>query len=146
MIVWWWNIALFRTVPWLASSPPLGQNTPSTELFSPKNHVLLSNFFFFKYVIYYTVLSKYLKKKKAEVTGLVSSQTALVIDSEITLRMENWRDGDWDKTQIGAHVMRRKGCAMHNRGITLRGFIGESLFTLFASLTYAYHYLMTLIK
>jgi len=24
--------------------------------------------------------------------------------------------------------------------------IGESLFTLFASLTYAYHYLMTLIK
>ena len=26
------------------------------------------------------------------------------------------------------------------------GYIGESLFTLFASLTYAYHYLMTLIK
>ena len=25
-------------------------------------------------------------------------------------------------------------------------YIGESLFTLFASLTYAYHYLMTLIK
>ena len=38
-------IALFWTVPWLAFSPRLGQNTPSTELFSQKNHVLLSNFF-----------------------------------------------------------------------------------------------------
>ena len=44
LIVWWWNIAFFRTVPWLALNPPLGQNTPSTELFSQKNHVLLSNF------------------------------------------------------------------------------------------------------
>ena len=39
------NIALFRTVPWLALSPCLGQNTPSTELFSQKNQVLLPNFF-----------------------------------------------------------------------------------------------------
>ena len=39
------NIALFRTDPWLALSPRLGQNTPSMELFSQKNHVLLSNFF-----------------------------------------------------------------------------------------------------
>ena len=39
------NIALFRTVPWFALSPRLGQNTPSTELFSQKNHVLPSNFF-----------------------------------------------------------------------------------------------------
>ena len=43
----------------------------------------------------------------------------MVIDSEITLRMENWRGGDWDETQNGAHVMRRKGCAMQNKGITL---------------------------
>ena len=42
------NIALFRTVPWLAWSPGLGQNTSSRGLFSKKNHVLLmllSNFF-----------------------------------------------------------------------------------------------------
>ena len=43
----------------------------------------------------------------------------VVMDSEITLRMENWRGGDWDETQNGAHVMRRKGCAMQNKGITL---------------------------
>ena len=30
--------------------------------------------------------------------------------------------------------------------LTTFAHIGESLFTLFASLTYAYHYLMTLIK
>ena len=41
------------------------------------------------------------------------------MDSEITLRMENWRGGDWDETQNGAHVMRRKGCAIQNQGITL---------------------------
>ena len=28
------------------------------------------------------------------------------MDSEITLRIENWRGGDWDETQNGAHVMR----------------------------------------
>ena len=39
------NIALFRTVPWLTWSPRHGQNTPSWEPFSKKNHVLLSNFF-----------------------------------------------------------------------------------------------------
>ena len=32
--------------------------------------------------------------------------------------MENWRGGDWAETQNGAHVMRRKGCAMQNKGIT----------------------------
>ena len=41
------------------------------------------------------------------------------MDSEVTLRMENWRGWDWDETQNGAHVMRRKGCTMQNQGITL---------------------------
>ena len=36
LIVWLWEYCTFRTVPWLALSPRLGQNTPSTELFSPK--------------------------------------------------------------------------------------------------------------
>ena len=36
--------------------------------------------------------------------------------------MENWCGGDWDETQKGAHVMRRKGRAMQNQGITLRMF------------------------
>ena len=40
------NIALFRTVLWLAWSLRLGQNTPSWDLFSEKkNRVPLSNFF-----------------------------------------------------------------------------------------------------
>ena len=33
--------------------------------------------------------------------------------------MENWRAGDWDETQNGAHVMRTEGCAMQNQGIPL---------------------------
>ena len=37
------------------------------------------------------------------------------MDSEITLRMDNWRGGD--ETQNGAHVMRRRGCAMQKKGI-----------------------------
>ena len=59
--------------------------------------------------------------KKSGVTGLVSSQTAVKCGHgfKITLSMENWRGGDWDETQNGAHVMRRKGCAMQKQGITL---------------------------
>ena len=45
LIAWLRHISLFRTVPWLIWSPRVGQNTPSWELFSKKNHVLLSNFF-----------------------------------------------------------------------------------------------------
>ena len=41
--------------------------------------------------------------------------------------MENWRGGDWDETQNGAHVMRRKGCAMQNKGITLNEIKPQSL-------------------
>ena len=42
---------------------------------------------------------------------LVSSQTAVKGghghgDSEITLRMENWRGEDWDETQNGAYRVR----------------------------------------
>ena len=44
----------------------------------------------------------------------------VVMDSEITLRMENWRGGDSDETQNDAHIMRRQGCAMQNQGITLK--------------------------
>ena len=47
----------------------------------------------------------------------------VVMDSEMTLRRQYWRGGDWDKTQNGAHVMRRKGCAMQNQGITLSGML-----------------------
>ena len=65
------NIALFRSFPWLAWRPRLGQNTPSTELFSKKNSCsTIKLLFFFKYVLYLTALSKYLKKKSG-VTVLV---------------------------------------------------------------------------
>ena len=30
------------------------------------------------------------------------------MDSEITLRRENWRGGDWDETHNGAHVFTEK--------------------------------------
>ena len=40
------NIALFRTVPWLIWSPPLGQNTPSWELFSKKKLMFYYQTFF----------------------------------------------------------------------------------------------------
>ena len=40
------DIALFRTVPWLAWSPHFDPNTPNTKLFPPPpQNVLLSNFF-----------------------------------------------------------------------------------------------------
>ena len=46
------------------------------------------------------------------------------MDSEITLRMENWQGGDWDETQNATHIMRRQGCAMQNQGITLSHSLG----------------------
>ena len=58
------------------------------------------------------------------------------MDSEITLRMENWRDGDWDETQNGAHVMRRKGCAMQNKGTILKLFLRCCNVLAFAFLRY----------
>ena len=60
-IVWLWrDIALvFGKVPWLPRSPRLGPNTPSTELFSQKKSCsTIKLFFFFKNVLYKTVLSK----------------------------------------------------------------------------------------
>ena len=59
------NIALFRTVPWLTWNPRLVQNTPSWEPFSKKKSCsTIKLFFLFKCVLYYTVLSKYLKKNR----------------------------------------------------------------------------------
>ena len=48
LIAWLREYCTFLTVP----GPGLGQNTSSRGLFSKKSHVLLSNFFFFKYVLY----------------------------------------------------------------------------------------------
>ena len=46
------TIALFRTVPWLAWSPGLGQNTSSRGLFSKRKLCsTIKLFFFFKYVL-----------------------------------------------------------------------------------------------
>ena len=65
------------------------------ELFCKKKSCsTIKLFFFFKYVLYSTVLSKYLKKKSG-VTVLVSSQTAVKGGHrfEIAVRMENLRGG-----------------------------------------------------
>ena len=118
------NIALFRTIQWLALSPRLGQNTPSTELFSQKNHVLLSNFFSSSNMLSIRLFLANTWKKNRGLPGLFPHKLPwnVVMDSEITLRTENWRGGDWDETKNGAHVMRRRGCAMQNKGITLKNF------------------------
>ena len=60
-------------------------------------------------------------KKKSGVTGLVSSQTAEKCGHGFGDHSQDGElaRGDWDETQNGAHVMRRKGCAMQNMGITL---------------------------
>ena len=55
LIAWLWEYYTF---------PRLGQNTPSMKLFSKKKKIMFyyQTFFFFKYVLYLTALSKYLKK------------------------------------------------------------------------------------
>ena len=84
--------------------------------FPKKSCSTVKLFFFFKYVLYQTVLSKYLKK--LGVTVLVSSQTSAKGGHgfEIAVRMENLRGGDWDETQNGAHRVRN---LQLNTGIAL---------------------------
>ena len=101
----WGDIALFRIVPWLAWSPRLVPNTPNTKLFSPqKSCSTIKLFFVLKYVLYKTVLSKYVGEK-SWVTVLVSSQTALKGGRgfEIEVRMDNLRGGDGGEIQNKAH-------------------------------------------
>ena len=83
------------------------------KLFSPKKSCsTIKLFFFFKYVLYWTVLSKHLEKKSG-VTVLVSPQTALKggYSFEVAVRMDNLRGGDWGEMQNNAHRVR----SMHAR-------------------------------
>ena len=102
------DFALFQTVPWLALSPRLSQNTPSTELFSKKNQVLSSNFFSFSNMFFIRLFLANARKKKSGVTLLVSSQTAVKggHSFQMAVRIENLRGGDWDETQNDAHCVR----------------------------------------
>ena len=50
------------------------------------------------------------------------------------------------KVQKNIYAVQPRSQFLLSRPSTVQGCIGESLFTLFASLTHAYHYLMTLIK
>ena len=65
LIAWLQEYCTFSDSSWLAWSPGLGQNTSSGGLFS-KNKLCstITLFFFFKYVLYWTVLSKYMKKNR----------------------------------------------------------------------------------
>ena len=76
------------------------------ELFSKKNHVLLSNFFFFKYVFSIRLFLAITYRKRG--TVLVSSQTAVKGGHgfEIAFRMENLRSRDWDEIQNKGHRVR----------------------------------------
>ena len=88
-----------------------------------KNHVLLSNLFSSSNMLSIRLFLANTWKNRG-LPGLFPLKLPwnVVIESEITLRTENWRGGDWDETKNGAHVMRRKGCAMQNKGITLTWF------------------------
>ena len=67
------DIALFRTVPWLAWSPRFDPSTPNTKLFPPQNIVLLSNFFSSSNMFFIRLfLANTWEKKKSGVTVLVS--------------------------------------------------------------------------
>ena len=77
--------------------------------------------FFFLNMLFIRLFLASTWEKNRGLPGLFPQKLSwnLIMDSEITLRMENWRGGDWDETQNGAHIMLRKGCAMQNQGITL---------------------------
>ena len=103
-----WNIALFRTVPWLAWSP--GQIHPEGDFFAKKTCSTIKRFFFFKYVLYYTVLSKYLKIN-VKVTVLEEKKVEIISLSSLV----------WGKSltfyTCRAHVralMKRKSCVRRN--------------------------------
>ena len=77
LIAWWWEYCTFSDSSVVSfKSSPWPKYTQYWTIFPKKSSSTIKIFFFFKYVIYYTVLSKYLKKKSG-VTGLVSSQTAV---------------------------------------------------------------------
>ena len=101
LIAWLWVYCTFSDSSKLAGSPRLDPNTPNTKLFPPqKSCSTIKLFFFFNYVLYQTVRSKYLRKKSG-VTVLVSSQTAVKGGHgfEIAVRMDNLRGGDWGEIQ-----------------------------------------------
>lgn len=103
LIAWLWGYCTFldSSVVSLKSSPQ-PKYTKHGTIFKKKSCSTIKLFFFFKYVIYQTVLRKYLKKKSG-VTVLLSSQTGLKGGQgfDIAVRMENLRVGDWNETQNG---------------------------------------------
>ena len=71
LIAWLWEHCTFSVSSVVTLKSSSWPNTPSTELFPKKNSCsTIKLFSFFKYVLYLTALSKYLKKKSG-VTVLV---------------------------------------------------------------------------
>ena len=70
-MVWWWEYCTFSDSSVVSLSPRLGQNTPSTELFPQKSHVLLSNFFLLQICYLLDCSQQIPEKKKSGVTVLV---------------------------------------------------------------------------
>ena len=106
-------IALFRTFPSLAWSLHLDPNAPNTKLFSPKNHVLLSNFFsssnmfFIRLFLANTWGKKIGGHRACFLTNCCERWTGF----QIAVRMDNLRGGDWGEIQTKAHRVR----SMHSR-------------------------------
>ena len=64
LIAWLWEYCTFSVSSVVSLKSSSCQNTPSTELFSKKKSCsTVKLFFFFRYVLYLTALSQYLKKK-----------------------------------------------------------------------------------
>ena len=64
LIAWLRGYCTFSDSSVVSLNPRLDPNTPNTELFLPqKSCSTIKLFFFFKYVLYQTVLCKYLGKK-----------------------------------------------------------------------------------
>ena len=110
LIAWLWEYCNFpdssvvrlKSLPW-------SKYTKYRTIFHKKSCSTIRLFFFFTYVLYWTVLStcKY-QKKKSGVTVLVSSQNAMKGGHgfEIAVRMENLHGGNWDEIQNSAHHVR----------------------------------------
>ena len=84
-------------------SAPWAKYTQYGTIFQKKIMFYYETFFFFKYILYRTVLNNYLNKKK-------QGHRAYFLTNwrgfEIAVGMENLRSGNWDKTQNKDHRVR----------------------------------------
>ena len=110
------NIALFRTVLWLAWSPGLGQNTSSRGLFSKKNYVLLSNFFSSSNISFFRLFLANTCKKNRGSPCLFKRKRRIYFAIKLSLREISY--------VLYVHaLMTRKSCAVEMCNAILRNYV-----------------------